>query len=325
MTVVEDALRLFTDRTGLPSSTIHLLGYVGSISHGTHTPSEDPASIDDVDLMGIVIPPPERVLGGTAEWEHVVIQEGVIDAVFYSLRKASGLLMKANPNIVGLLWLDPTFYPIRTGIGQQLIVRRDLFATTACYHSFIGYAYGQLHRMEAFDTSRMDEYEWLTGRLIQFYPIREVLEADAMKLAHIIRALDGTLNADQVHRFRSLHKQYFSGYMGEKRKKIVREKGYDTKNAAHLIRLMRMCCEFLVTGRLVVNRAGLDAEELKAIKRGDWSIAEVKAEAESLFARAKDLRASATLPERSDPEAVARLVSALHLSAWQLASLGDPT
>lgn len=320
-TVAAEALRLFTERTGFPPSTVHLLGYVGSIAHGTHTPSNDPNSIDDVDIMGIVIPPPERVIGGAAEWEHVVIKEGVIDAVFYSLRKAAGLLVKANPNIVGLLWLKPEHYLIKTGIGIQLVNERHLFATTACYHSFLGYSYGQLHRMEAFDTSRMDEYEWLTSQLLDRWNPREVLEADSMKLAHIIKTLDGVLNADQVHRFRSLHKQYFLGYMGEKRKKIVREKGYDTKNAAHLIRLMRMCCEFLTTGAMQVDRTGIDAEELKAIKVGDWTVDQVKAEAESLFARAKALRDTCALPTTIDLDAVARLTSALHLSAWQLAAL----
>jgi predicted nucleotidyltransferase len=32
----------------------------------------------------------------------------------------------------------------------------------------------------------------------------------------------------------------FQGYMGERRKRLVEQFGYDTKNAAHLIRLLRM-------------------------------------------------------------------------------------
>lgn len=33
--------------------------------------------------------------------------------------------------------------------------------------------------------------------------------------------------------------------MGEKRKQLVAKHGYDTKNASHLIRLLRMGMEFL--------------------------------------------------------------------------------
>ena len=38
----------------LPANTI-LLGYVGSISHGTHIPKSNPNSIDDKDIMGVCV------------------------------------------------------------------------------------------------------------------------------------------------------------------------------------------------------------------------------------------------------------------------------
>ncbi len=58
----------------------------------------------------------------------------------------------------------------------------------------------------------------------------------------------------------------FHGYMGLKRKHLVELFGYDTKNAAHLIRLLRMGTEALVTGELRVFRD--DAPQLLEIKRG---------------------------------------------------------
>lgn len=36
---------------------------MGSISHGTYVPKEDPDSIDDVDIMPIVVPSPKWLLG----------------------------------------------------------------------------------------------------------------------------------------------------------------------------------------------------------------------------------------------------------------------
>jgi hypothetical protein len=47
--------------------------------------------------------------------------------------------------------------------------------------------------------------------------------------------------------------------------------GYDTKHASHLVRLMRMCREILVDGKVNVNRVGIDSDELVAIRAGAWS------------------------------------------------------
>jgi uncharacterized protein len=47
--------------------------------------------------------------------------------------------------------------------------------------------------------------------------------------------------------------------------------GYDTKHGAHLVRLMRMCGEVLDTGIVHVWRGNIDADELKAIRGGEWS------------------------------------------------------
>jgi predicted nucleotidyltransferase len=88
------------------------------------------------------------------------------------------------------------------------------------------------------------------------------------------------------------------GYMGEKRKQLVQKFGYDTKNAAHLIRLLRMSIEFLVEGALEVERR--DATQLLQIKNGEWTLPEVKKEAERLFALADDAYIKSTLPINPD-------------------------
>lgn len=127
-----------------------LLGYRGSISHGTYKPNSDPNSIDDKDVMGICIPPfdyyyglnTHRIHKGTKE-----IKEGVWDIVIYEYRKAIRLLEKGNPNILSLLWLEPQYYLKMTEAGQMLRDNRDLFVGKHIYHSYVGYANGQLHRM----------------------------------------------------------------------------------------------------------------------------------------------------------------------------------
>jgi predicted nucleotidyltransferase len=118
---------------------------------------------------------------------------------------------------------------------------------------------------------------------------------------HVYKPFVGYATA-QLHK---MEHNAFKGYMGDKRKQIVERYGYDTKNAAHLIRLLRMGIEFLVDGEMNVQR--YDAPELLAIKHGEWTLARIKAEAERLFRRAEEVYDRSTLPVRPDPKAVNRL------------------
>lgn len=99
----------------------------------------------------------------------------------------------------------------------------------------------------------------------------------------------------QLHRM--THNAY-EGYMGEKRKQLVDKFGYDTKNAAHLIRLLRMGIEFLRDGELCVTRP--DATQLLEIKHGEWSLEQVKAEADRLFKVAEEAYLHSPLPLKPD-------------------------
>ncbi|MEM6705740.1 MAG: nucleotidyltransferase domain-containing protein [Acidobacteriota bacterium] len=81
--------------------------------------------------------------------------------------------------------------------------------------------------------------------------------------------------------------------------------GYDTKHAAHLVRLLRMGREVLETGLLRVWRGDLDADELRAIRAGAWSYDRLLQWAQE----ERDRLASATaiVPAHTDRDAVERL------------------
>lgn len=226
------------------------IGVVGSDSHGTKI-SPAGGGIDDTDYMGIVLPP-ERHLLGLQAWDHWVYgpDEDGLDVTLYSLRKVIGLLLKGNPNVIGLLWLRPEHYVHRTPAFDRLIAERDAFSSLEAYPSFVGYAHAQLKKMSA---------------------------------------------------------NVFNGYMGAKRKAIVEQFGFDTKNASHLIRLLRTGIEFLETGELRVYREA-DAAELVAIKRGEWSLERVKAEAERLFREADQAKDRSRLPKAPDFARAERLL-----------------
>ena len=96
------------------------------------------------------------------------------------------------------------------------------------------------------------------------------------------------------------------GYMGERRKKLVEKYGYDCKNAAHCIRLLKMGVEFLTTGELNVFRD--DAPYLLEIKTGKWTLDKVKKEAERLFHLADEAYIRSKLPNKPDVPSIERIV-----------------
>jgi len=59
------------------------------------------------------------------------------------------------------------------------------------------------------------------------------------------------------------------------RRELEVKSGYDTKHASHLVRLMRMGYEILSEGKVLVNRKGIDADELLSIKNGGWTFDQV--------------------------------------------------
>ena len=97
----------------------------------------------------------------------------------------------------------------------------------------------------------------------------------------------------------------FEGYMGSKRKALVEKYGYDCKNAGHLIRLLRMGIEFLNDGELHVERH--DATQLLDIKRGEWTLEQVQAEATRLFETVELAYTNSKLPPGPDMDAINRL------------------
>ena len=87
-----------------------------------------------------------------------------------------------------------------------------------------------------------------------------------------------------------------TGRMGAKRKELVDKFGYDTKNAAHLIRLLKMGIEALNTGELIVERP--DNNMLLEIKRGEWPLQKVLDYSDSLFRLMEDSLVKSILPAK---------------------------
>lgn len=300
-----------------------MLAYRGSIAHNMYVPKNDPNHIDDVDLLGVVIPEPKYYLG-LSEWGSrgtMEYKESQWDCVFYELRKFVGLLLQGNPNVMSLLWVKEEHILQCTPAFNRLYTHRHRFAGKHVYDAFGGYAQAQLEKMEARDPAELRRYIAVTNELKyrgahpnqkgEIFPRQDANDriiretgAEALDVYHTgTEKLLGQLRQYQK-------KGENLGYLGDKRKQLVLEHGYDAKNAAHCIRLLRMCKEFLLTGEMEVYR--LDAAELLEIKGGMWTLDRIKQHATDLFNEIKEARANSTLPEEPDREwAEEFLVSAI--------------
>lgn len=239
---LNDAINTYTS-FDLYSHSI-ILGWRGSVSHGTYVPKH----IDDKDIMGVIIPPKEYYLGlkrfGNKNTKEIKFKEW--DIVFYEFKKYINLLLKSNPNVLALLWLKEEFYIHTNKYGKLLIENRDKFLSKKVYESFSGYAYAQLKKMTHFS---------------------------------------------------------YAGYMGQKRKELVDKFGYDSKNASHSIRLLKMGIECLETGTINVYREK-DKNELLDIKHGKWSLEKIKEYADKLFIKMENALKITNLPDEPDYKAV---------------------
>jgi predicted nucleotidyltransferase len=128
---------------------------------------------------------------------------------------------------------------------------------------------------------------------------------------HVYQSFTGYAYS-QLHRMTNCK---FEGYMGEKRKNLVNKFGYDTKNAAHLIRLLRMGIEFLTDGELYVKRE--DASQLLEIKHGKWTLEQVQKESERLFANAEEAYIHSKLPTGVNQDMVSMLCVNIIETAWK--------
>ncbi len=208
--------------------------------------------------------------------------------------------------MLGLLWLREEDYLYRHTAFEQLREARSLFATKSVYASFAGYASGQLHRMTSYSPAIQAEIDSLTSELeAAGWHLQDVMDGRSVPMPKGITADEANAKAK---RLRELRAKYHAAYMGEKRRRLVVQHGFDVKNAGHLIRLLAMCKEFLATGELNVHRGVVDADMLRDIKAGKWTLDAVKARAEEMCAEVKTARDASPLPDTPNHAAVDRLL-----------------
>lgn len=100
----------------------------------------------------------------------------------------------------------------------------------------------------------------------------------------------------QLHRMTRMNTD--QAYQGKKRRERFEKFHYDCKNASHLIRLLRMGIEALLTKEINVYRH--DASQLKEIKEGKWTLEQVENEAKRLLPLLDESLVKSELPSKVD-------------------------
>jgi len=236
-----------------------------------------------------------------------------VDEELQELRKFIKLASESNPNIVEFLWVDRLILH-KTPVWDRIRAARDLFLSRKARHTFSGYAFAQLKRIE-------------THRGYLLHPPGRKPTREDYQLPH-----ETTIAKENQNAILSLPEQWVSG---EARGTVIQEKryhqalddwnsyqkwerernparkameakyGYDIKHATHLIRLCRMGVEILRDG--VVNVYRPDRDELRQVLRGEWPYEKVLAEAQRCEALMGELYDKTTLRDRPDHKGISKL------------------
>ena len=107
---------------------------------------------DDLDIYGVYIEPPDRVLGLESMPHFVWSTAGAdrrngpndVDVTLYSLKKWAGLACKGNPTALHFLFAKNT---VENPIWNEIVSKTDIFRGRSCGKQFIGFADDQLQRM----------------------------------------------------------------------------------------------------------------------------------------------------------------------------------
>lgn len=147
----------------------------------------------------------------------------------------------------------------------------------------------------------------------------EALQRDvAGQSMGIPRPLLKALSSERKYRAARRHWESYLRWQEERnrdRAKLETDFGYDTKHAAHLVRLMRTGIEVLETGELRVRRP--DAAELMKIRDGRHSYDELVAETERLESHMKTAAEASNLPAEVDYAALDELLFTLLMEFYR--------
>lgn len=265
----------------------------GSHAYGMAT------SESDIDYRGIAIPPASILHGFASEFNQAESKPDPNnpekeDSVIYNIRKFFKLAAANNPNILEFLWMPEDCIILTTPWMEKIIEQRDKFLCTRVKHAYSGYAMAQLKRIKGHRSFLLSPPKKKPERSDFGLPENQDLTIFKKQIEDLNAAgLDAMQVLGEQIQAEGAYKKAKAGWRSyqnwkanrnPKRAELEAKWGYDTKHAAHLIRLMRQGYEMMTTGEVHVRRP--DAKELLAIRNeGIWSYDKLIGFAEEMDAK----------------------------------------
>jgi len=126
----------------------------------------------DEDIRGVFVQPGSEYMILQEPLRQVADERG--DVVYYSLARFLELALKANPNIIELLYMPQECVRVSTFYWERLLEQRSLFVTKLAYASHVGYAQAQIkkargrnkwvNRPQAEAPPAREEFSWFSPR-----------------------------------------------------------------------------------------------------------------------------------------------------------------
>lgn len=212
----------------------------------------------DMDIRGVCLPPMTALLGLSPFEQHEPPGE---DTVIYSLRKFARLALKANPNILEMLFVPDEAVLELDCYGKRLLENRHLFLSTRVVHTYSGYAFSQLKRIEG-------HRRWLLNP-----PIEPTL---GLFGGQLIEGQAKFPNQQQKQNYKAALREWKQFETWRKNRNPARAEleakyGYDVKHAGHLVRLMCQAQVILAAPETFSARLdGWALETVMSVMRGEW-------------------------------------------------------
>lgn len=294
------------------------LTMMGSQSYGVATASSD------WDIYGFCIPPRDVVFPHLAgeiigfgkqlkrfeQWQeqHIFDKDAdggdgrEYDFSVYNIVKFFNLAMEATPNILDALYAPLNCVLYTNRVGNLVREQRKLFLHAGCMHKLRGYSYSQLSRIKSIEHKGVKEliaFEDSNGidRKTKFETVKDAYEK-RIKGSQLLAELSNEVLAEYYRLYSDMMKM-------SKRSESVKIWGMDLKFAYHTVRLVNQAEQILSEGDLDLTRS---AEQLKSIRRGEWSYEQIIDYFKHKEKILETLYANTKIPKYPDEDRIKRLL-----------------